>query len=94
MSDATQDDPHDPLSVLCPNCGAIVPPPNERALLVGYHDCPSSKEGIPRAALDPHLNSETAAPMERDWFATVMVVFEIAVGLAAAAGVYAAIHSD
>ena len=32
--------------------------------------------------------------MERDWFATVMVVFEIAVGLAAAAGVYAAIHSD
>jgi len=31
--------------------------------------------------------------MKRDWFAIVVVVFEIAVGLAAVAGVYAAVHS-
>jgi hypothetical protein len=31
--------------------------------------------------------------MTRDWFAVVVIAFEIAVGLAATAGVYAAFHS-
>jgi multisubunit Na+/H+ antiporter MnhB subunit len=31
--------------------------------------------------------------MHRDWFAIIVVIVEIAVGLAASAGVYAAFHS-
>jgi NADH:ubiquinone oxidoreductase subunit K len=31
--------------------------------------------------------------MKRDWFAIVVIVFEIAIGLAATAGVYRAFHS-
>jgi hypothetical protein len=31
--------------------------------------------------------------MKRDWFAIFVMIFEIAVGLAATAGVYAAFHS-
>jgi hypothetical protein len=31
--------------------------------------------------------------MKRDWFAIIVVAFEIAVGLAAIAGVYAAFHT-
>ena len=38
------------------------------------------------------IGSHRCAPVKRDWFAIVVIVFEIAILLTAAAGAYAAIY--
>jgi hypothetical protein len=53
MSNEQQDVPHDPLPVVGPNCGAVVPPPKEPAALVGYHYCAACRLAFREAPATP-----------------------------------------
>jgi hypothetical protein len=54
---------------------------------------PDLQGGLPGAARRPDLNSETAAPMKRDWYVTIVLAIEGAVLLATAVWVYATFYS-